>query len=152
MGISQCRKALCWSKVQTGWVNDIPLLSTLLPSRFIKRMTISTYKNYLTLRWIHARGSKPFRLELNYSSMLLTVSLWVYFILPPPRVHQFLPTLPPPPTYTHITNLLLLLLLLPPCTSEESTLYAPPSRTLEQYRAFPVWRIPTPSRASLGPA
>ena len=60
-------------------------------------MTISTYTNYLTLRWIHASLSKPFTLELNYSSMLLSVYLWVYFILAPPCVHQFLPTLPPPP-------------------------------------------------------
>ena len=80
-------------------------------------MTISTYTNYPTLQWIHAAGSKPFRLHSNCSSTMLAIFLWVYFILPPPCLHRFLPTLPATPPTT--PYLLLLILILP--THDPST-------------------------------
>ena len=74
-GYQSIHRCLPLKKLQAVRVNDIPFLSTLLPSNFGKRMTISTYTNYLTLRWIHDGRPKPFHLQLNYSSMVLAVSL-----------------------------------------------------------------------------
>ena len=85
----------------------------LLPIRFIKSMSISTYTNYLTLRWIHARSSKPFHLELNLQHYVASIlSMSIFYPTPSscspfsPHTAHHSPLLLPPTPY-------LLLLLLP---------------------------------------